>query len=125
LIKLQEPITVAAIDKRKRPWYFSSRGPGTAKLNPGSRLIKPDISAPGVAILSTIVDGQYAYESGTSMATPHVSGTIALLLEQDPMLSPEQVKTLLKKTAKRIRFNRNEVGSGIVNAYDALADVQS
>jgi subtilisin family serine protease len=75
-------ITVAAVDKRKRPWYFSSRGPGTAKLSSGSRLIKPDISGPGVAIVSTILDGQYAPESGTSMATPHVSGTISLLLEQ-------------------------------------------
>jgi serine protease AprX len=114
-------ITVAALDKRKRPWYFSSRGPGTAKLSSGSRLIKPDISAPGVAIVSTILDSQYAPESGTSMATPHVSGTISLLLEQDPMQSPQQVKTLLKKTAERIRFNRNQVGSGIANAYNALS----
>ena len=118
-------ITVAAIDKRKRPWYFSSRGPGTAKLGSGSRLIKPDISAPGVAIFSTIIDGHYAFESGTSMATPHVTGTIALLLEQDPMQSPQQVKTLLKRTTKHTRFKRNEVGSGIVNAYDALSEVQS
>jgi serine protease AprX len=57
------------------------------------------------------------------MATPHVSGTVALLLEQDPIQSPQQVKTLLKKTSKRIRFSKNEVGSGIVNAYNALSQL--
>jgi serine protease AprX len=84
---------------------------------------KPDISAPGVSIFSTILDGWYAPVSGTSMATPHISGTIALLLEQNPMQSPEEVKNHLKRTAERIPFTENEVGSGLVNAYSALSQV--
>jgi serine protease AprX len=110
-------IAAGAVNNGKRPWYFSSRGPGT------SRMSKPDISAPGVSIFSTILDGRYAPVSGTSMATPHVSGTIALLLEQDPRQSPEKVKNLLKNTAERIPFTENEVGSGLVNAYNALSQV--
>jgi serine protease AprX len=62
---------------------FSSRGPGD-----GSNLLKPDVTAPGMGVyssLSTITD-TYGTSQGTSMAAPHVSGLVALLISADPLL---------------------------------------
>lgn len=57
------------------------------------------ISAPGVNILSTIAGASYGLLSGTSMAAPHVSGAVAVLLEQHPELTPAQIVGILKDTA--------------------------
>ena len=54
-----------------------------------------DLGGPGVSILSTLPFDSYGYGSGTSMATPHVSGVAALLLALDPALSPADVKSLI------------------------------
>ena len=63
----------------------------------------------------------YTHMSGTSMATPHVAGIVALLLEANPSLDPLEVREILSATADpmagRARF---EVGSGHVDAYEAL-----
>ncbi|GAA0468702.1 S8 family serine peptidase [Alkalibacillus silvisoli] len=68
---------------------FSARGPVTSDWT-----IKPDITAPGVDILSTVPDG-YASFQGTSMAAPYVSGVLALLKEQDSNASPQILKERL------------------------------
>ena len=75
---------------------FSSSGP-----TPYSLQMKPDVSAPGVAVLSAVPrsQGLWAGFSGTSMAAPHVAGGAALLLERHPQWTPAQVKSALESTA--------------------------
>ncbi|XP_042448039.1 subtilisin-like protease SBT3.10 [Zingiber officinale] len=73
---------------------FSSRGPSI--LFPD--LIKPDITAPGVNILAAMFDS-YAFDSGTSMSCPHVSGIVALLKNIHPKWSPAAIKSALVTTA--------------------------
>jgi hypothetical protein len=76
---------------------FSSRGPATV-----SGAIKPDLLAPGVSIKSTGLGHGTLVLSGTSMATPYVSGLAALLLEEHPDWTPERVKAALVTTAGAI-----------------------
>src|SRR5439155_45313 len=74
---------------------FSSRGPANL-LD-----IKPDVCAPGVNVLSSVLHGRFAMFQGTSMATPHVAGSSALLLQLHPDWTPAQVKGALVGTATR------------------------
>jgi len=80
---------------------FSSRGPILAD---GGDLLKPDVSAPGVAILAAFANepgapGQFALVSGTSMASPHVAGLAALYLGEHPDASPSEIKSAMMTTA--------------------------
>jgi subtilisin family serine protease len=77
---------------------FSSYGP-TADLT-----LKPDVGAPGGNIYSTfpLEGGGYLTQGGTSMASPHVAGIVALLLESRPALNPADMRMLLQNTAKPI-----------------------
>jgi subtilisin family serine protease len=84
---------------------FSSRGP---LLAAGSDLLKPDVAAPGVAVLagvSPIGSGgdQFGMMSGTSMAAPHVAGFGALILSRNPGWSPATVKSAMMTTAGDVR----------------------
>lgn len=66
----------------------------------------------------------YTQISGTSMATPHVAGVVALMLDADPTLSPDEVKQILVETASRMPGREEwEVGAGYVNAYAAVDKV--
>jgi serine protease AprX len=115
-------ITVGAVDKAKMVAAFSSLGPSSGRLSPGSplRITKPDVSAPGANISSTVVGGGFASFSGTSMASPHVAGLAALMLEKNPGMSPMMVKKLLEDSCEHVAFKPNEVGYGVINAYAAL-----
>ncbi len=86
-------ITVGAVDKSKNLACFSS---GEVVSGVG---IKPDFAAPGVDIKSSYTGGSYASLSGTSMAAPHVSGAVALMLSKNPNLKQDDVKRILEKTA--------------------------
>jgi len=111
-------ITVGAVDDKRtidpsddEIAYFSSRGP----TNEG--LVKPDVVAPGVNINSlsnTELDG-YKKMSGTSMATPLISGSIALLLNKYGSLSPDEVKRMLMDSCIDLKDAPENQGSGLVN----------
>ena len=107
---------------------FSSRGPVE-----GTYDIKPDVVAPGVAIYSTVpafindpenesYDVAYARMQGTSMATPHVAGAIALILQENPDFTPFDVKAALMNTSVALQedYSVYEVGAGRINAYRAV-----
>ncbi|WP_306293529.1 S8 family peptidase [Paenibacillus sp. 32352] len=85
---------------------------------------KIDIYAPGERVYSTWLRGKYHELSGTSMATSHVTGVIALMLAKKPGLKPMQVKTIIKKNAKLIlKANRTSFGIKEINAMRAVGAV--
>lgn len=101
---------------------FSSRGPTLASV------AKPDITAPGVRITAARANtgtGYIAF-SGTSMATPYMSGVAALVLSAQPTMSPNQIKNLLKSAA--VDFGAtgqdSEWGAGVIDAYLAVQMAQ-
>jgi subtilisin family serine protease len=101
-------ITVAATDQNDARATFSNYGPAV------------EVAAPGVSILSLYAGGGYAYMSGTSMATPHVSGLAALLFAQYPGWSPRAVMDRIIRTADPT--GDSSIGAGRINAYRALTD---
>ncbi|YCH06128.1 S8 family serine peptidase [Arthrobacter sp. alpha11c] len=94
---------------------FSSRGP---LLATDSDLLKPDVSAPGVAILagvSPIGTGgdNFGFLSGTSMASPHVAGFGALILSKNPQWSPATVKSAMMTTAGPVKLANGAVNKDV------------
>ena len=100
--------------------YFSSRGPVSPFY------IKPDIVAPGAFINTTDINGNYKISSGTSFAAPHVAGTAALILQKNPQLSPQELKSILMTTSKIVydqfddRFPIEVSGNGRIDASKAI-----
>lgn len=89
---------------------------------------KPDICAPGVDVYSCVPNGGYEFYNGTSMATPHVSGAIALLLSAtsigtlDPFVSVHVIKELFEATARPLGENGKDTryGRGAIDIYKAI-----
>ncbi len=90
---------------------FSSRGPTIEGIS------KPDLVAPGVNInsLSNIKLDGYRNSSGTSMATPFISGTVALILEKNKNLSPREVKRKLMDSCVNLNDSKESQGAGLVD----------
>jgi len=115
-------ITVGASTKTDVIADFSSRGPTS------DYRIKPDVVAPGVDIVAARANGTsmgtpvsqyYTNASGTSMATPHVAGAAALLLDAYPSWNPAEVKRSLTNYARDIGSNLFEQGSGRIDVCEA------
>jgi hypothetical protein len=114
---------VGATTKTDEIAYFSSRGPTS------DWRIKPDVLAPGVDIVAgrasgtsmgSPIDEFYTSASGTSMATPHVSGAAALLLQVDRTQRPEQIKARLMNSARELaNLDVWAQGSGRIDCYRA------
>jgi len=79
-----------------------------------------DLTAPGVQIYSTSIDGLYTIKSGTSMATPHVTGTAALVLAVHGSLTPNEVKAKLQNTTEDLGLSTAEQGAGLIRADLAI-----
>lgn len=132
-------ISVGATDSKGRLASFSSRG------DFASPLFRPTLVAPGVGVVSVrgsgvvnvtgaqgIANGDlqrlssselpyYTTASGTSFSAPQVAGTIALMLEANPSLTPADVRDILQATATPLApFYQHEVGAGMLNAHAAV-----
>jgi len=100
--------------------YFSSRGPVSPFY------IKPDLVAPGAFINTTDINGDYKISSGTSFAAPHVAGTAALILQKNPELTPQEVKSILMTTSEIVydqfndRFPIEVSGNGRIDVSKAI-----
>jgi serine protease AprX len=115
--------------------------------DPGAKPnLRPDVTAPGVDIKSARLRGAgltntlgtvpvvgndlttippaylpyYTTSQGTSFACPHVSGVVALLVEANPQLTPDDVVTILRQTANPMPFEERVVGAGYVDAHNAV-----
>ncbi|WP_253916956.1 S8 family serine peptidase [Streptomyces sp. MNP-20] len=113
-------LTVGAVDSADEAAYFTSQGP-----RHGDRALKPDLSAPGVDILAarsrlTSGQGDYTTMSGTSMATPHVTGVAALLAERHPDWSGQRLKDALMSTSHELDASAYTLGAGRVDVPSAI-----
>ena len=107
---ISNSITVGAVDNKDAVASFSGRGKTV------------DVTAPGVSLLSAWTGTSYVYASGTSMATPVTSGTIALIKSQHPSYSVNQVRNALVNTAKDLgkKGFDTSYGYGRIDAYSAV-----
>lgn len=136
-----EALTVGAYDDKNTAdksddtmAFFSSRGPTTRDGK-----VKPDVASPGVQIVSlrspgSMIDKEnvphlgdyYVLLSGTSMATPVMAGVVADMLQANPSLTPEEVKSIAMKTAKVIPdASPTMQGAGLTDPYAAVQEAKA
>ena len=105
-------ISVAATDNRDDLASFSNYGASSV-----------DLAAPGVDILSTLPGNRYGYYSGTSMATPHVTGVAALIKSKNPTAGDAQIKAqILQFTDPKSNLANKVATGGRLNAVRALTE---
>jgi len=110
-------ICVGSTNKKDIIASSSSRGPVEWK---GDYMEKPDVVAPGVSIRSTKNNGGYEIYSGTSMATPHVAGAAALILQINSEFGPNDVKQIFKTSSIDLGYDINTQGNGRINLLNAI-----
>lgn len=111
---LDNVVSVAASDNTDKMANFSNYGKTSVHL-----------MAPGVNIYSSVPGGKYASYSGTSMATPHVTGAVALLLQRNPNLKPLEVRERLMRSSDKISvYSSKLISSGRLNVYNLIENLQ-
>jgi serine protease AprX len=128
-------VCVGAVDKNFKKAGFSSTGrPGGDMTRDADGLYRPTLMAPGVDITAAhsstgfvMADGLdtenplYTTAEGTSMATPHVSGVVALMLQARPQLTAQNVIDILEGTAANMPdYEQWQVGAGFLDAHAAV-----
>lgn len=110
---LDSVIAVGATDSDNDLWGLSCYGDDL------------ELVAPGVDIYTTSLNGGYVYKDGTSLACPHVSGTIALMLSKDSSLTPTQVREALQDTTLDLNTSGWDqyTGYGLVQADEAFSEI--
>lgn len=108
--KYPEVIAAAATDSSNNVPSWSSRGP------------EVDLAAPGASVYSTYLSGKYMTMSGTSMAAPHVTGVVALRLQNHPGTNPSAIESLLEANTDILSItDPNLVGAGLVDALKVVS----
>jgi serine protease len=116
-------VVVAAVNRSGGRAYYSNYGSIVDVAAPGGDIRSSDANG----VLSTLNTGTttpgsdtYAWYQGTSMATPHVSGVVALMLAKNSSLTPDDVESRLKSSARAFPATCSQCGAGIVNAVAAV-----
>ncbi len=129
-------LSVGAVDISDYIANFSSRGPAPNffPYNDTStwyyqdwNYLKPDISAPGVGIFSSVPGGGYSAYNGTSMAAPHAAGAACILYQKNKFLTPDELFSYIVFNTRQVQqgapYPNNNYGWGILNIYKALKAV--
>ncbi|WP_055078978.1 S8 family serine peptidase [Lagierella massiliensis] len=117
-------ISVGAVDRNNNLAYFSKRGP--SPLDDSRSIIKPELVAPGVDVYASDSENTYSLWKGTSLATPNVTGIMALILEANRNIDNAQMKNILTLTAKPLTDSKFQTspnmgyGYGLVDALKAV-----
>lgn len=109
-------ITVAAINRKGLPTYYTNYGDSIDIAAPGGEQFNSYMKD---GILSTTHPGNFEYMQGTSMATPHVTGVVALMQSIDPKLTPYRIKEIIQNTSRG-----HVMKVGILDAYYAIEYTQ-
>ena len=114
-----EAFAVGATDEQDHVADFSTGGPGDWD---GETFVKPDVAAPGVAIVSAMPGGGYQTMNGTSMACPHVAGAVALVLSKHPDATVDQVIEALQTSAVDLGDSGHDgrYGDGRIDVLEAM-----
>jgi subtilisin family serine protease len=107
-------LAVASVSKKDALSPFSSRGPRV-----GDGAAKPDVAAPGKSITAAWPGGGYQTMDGTSMASPHVAGSAAILAQQHPDWTADRLKAALTSTATPVDAAPAAIGTGRVDVARA------
>lgn len=118
LPNLRPDITGSGVDMKSA----RSKGPGVTNF---AGTIPVFVGANDLSTISPAFLPFYTTSQGTSFSTPQVSGVVALMLEANPLLTPDQIVTTLRQTANPMPYEERVVGAGYVDAHNAVRAAKS